>query len=235
LRLSSSIILPINTTHYAYEVEEYLDKYVVYFWCTIIDIPELSLVRVEDIAAASSLDLDLTPLRKAIHTLQKTSIDLDVEKHKAEIKLRHAIKKLKKRHGNLRKLKGTARKVICRLKNIFGHECKRESCLDDGRLSKKPLTITRDNGMRLTPRIGRYPAWRKEQQEREEYESAYGFALEAGLVDDFPLLDSHSELRPSRSCGLCKLKRAVKRVQAVNRKLVAFERGFISEDGIKDR
>ncbi len=28
---------------------------------------------------------------------------------------------------------------------------------------------------------------------------------------------------------------AAKRVQAVNKKLVAFERGFISEEGIKDR
>lgn len=32
-----------------------------------------------------------------------------------------------------------------------------------------------------------------------------------------------------------KLKKAVKRVRAVNKKLVAFERGLISEEGIKDR
>lgn len=32
-----------------------------------------------------------------------------------------------------------------------------------------------------------------------------------------------------------KFIRAVERVRAVNQKLVAYERGFISEDGIKDR
>ena len=32
-----------------------------------------------------------------------------------------------------------------------------------------------------------------------------------------------------------KLIRAVERVRAINQKLVAYERGFISEDGIKDR
>jgi N-acetylated-alpha-linked acidic dipeptidase len=32
-----------------------------------------------------------------------------------------------------------------------------------------------------------------------------------------------------------KFLKAVKRVRAVNQKLIAFERGFISEDGIKDR
>ena len=32
-----------------------------------------------------------------------------------------------------------------------------------------------------------------------------------------------------------KFKKAAKRVRAVNQKLKAFERGFIHEDGIKDR
>lgn len=32
-----------------------------------------------------------------------------------------------------------------------------------------------------------------------------------------------------------KVRKAVKRIKAVNKKLVAFERGFISKDGIKDR
>jgi len=100
--------------------------------------------------------------------------------------------------------------------------------------TKKTPTITREKGMQVTPRIGRYPAWLKEQREREEYASAYGFALEAGLGDNFPHLDSHSH---SECCsrGLRKLKHAVKRVRAVNRKLCAFERGFISDEGIKDR
>jgi len=34
---------------------------------------------------------------------------------------------------------------------------------------------------------------------------------------------------------LCKLIRAAKRLVAANKKLIMFERGFISEDGIKDR
>ena len=32
-----------------------------------------------------------------------------------------------------------------------------------------------------------------------------------------------------------RLLKAIKRVQAVNRKLIGFERGFISKEGIKDR
>ena len=29
MRLADSIILPLNTTHYAYELDKYLDKYVL--------------------------------------------------------------------------------------------------------------------------------------------------------------------------------------------------------------
>lgn len=85
--------------------------------------------------------------------------------------------------------------------------------------------------MQMTPRIGRYPAW------PQKCASAYGFALEAGLGAEFATLDHpldhHSKLWSSSQLG--QLKHAVKRVQTVNKKLVAFERGFISEDGIKDR
>jgi N-acetylated-alpha-linked acidic dipeptidase len=53
-------------------------------------------------------------------------------------------------------------------------------------------------------------------------------SLLAFWVDDKLILDSFRQ--PSR--GLIK---AVQQVQAVNKRLIAFERGFISRDGIKDR
>ncbi|KAG2069015.1 Zn-dependent exopeptidase [Suillus decipiens] len=47
---------------------------------------------------------------------------------------------------------------------------------------------------------------------------------------------SETDICKSRGKGpLCDFIRVAKRVRAVNQKLVAFERGFLSEDGIKDR
>ena len=172
-----------------------------------------------------SLELDLSHLHKAIHCLQKRSTKLDAEKQEAESQLRRAVRNLKKRHRLGRKV----RKILCRLKKIFGHKCKRKCHHPHPHPNKKPPTIIRE---KVTPRIGRYPAWRKEQQEVEEFASAYGFILEAGLGDDLSSLDLHSESQESR---FCQLRHAVKRVQTVNKKLIAFERGFISDDGIKDR
>jgi len=77
LRLSSALILPFNTTHYAHELESYLNN-------------------VEAIAAEDLVDVQFKSLRESIHALQKASIALDEEKHKVAKDLRKLIKNLKK-------------------------------------------------------------------------------------------------------------------------------------------
>jgi N-acetylated-alpha-linked acidic dipeptidase len=49
--------------------------------------------------------------------------------------------------------------------------------------------------------------------------------------------DKHGDMERERSHGRPsrRLLKAIQRVQAVNKRLIAFERGFISKDGIKDR
>ena len=48
--------------------------------------------------------------------------------------------------------------------------------------------------------------------------------------------EDHGHFKPKKDWKLIKkIMKAARRVQAVNKKLVAFERGFISEEGIKDR
>ena len=67
---------------------------------------------------------------------------------------------------------------------------------------------------------------------------AYMMAVHAGFEGCYGAWS-----RPDASGGgrdrpkfpLKKIKKAVKKIQAVNKKLIAFERGFISKDGIKDR
>ena len=64
LRLADSIILPLNTTHYAYELDSYLDV-------------------VEEIDAALSTNADFSGLRKSIGRVQAASKALDEEKEEA--------------------------------------------------------------------------------------------------------------------------------------------------------
>ena len=65
------------------------------------------------------------------------------------------------------------------------------------------------------PRIGRYPAWAKEKQQAK--------VGKRELTHDKPRF-------PKK-----RLEKAIKRIREVNQKLIAFERGFIHEGGIKDR
>jgi hypothetical protein len=86
-------------------------------------------------------------------------------------------------------------------------------------------------GVRVTPRIGRLPAWAKEQQEK---------AKESGHQHKEHRHGRHGHHAHGHGHGhghgnLRKLIRAVKEVQAVNKKLSTFEQSFLSDDGIPDR
>ncbi|KAF9247405.1 hypothetical protein BU15DRAFT_84904 [Melanogaster broomeanus] len=172
LRLSGDIVLPFNTTHYSLELESYLNK-------------------VDALAGAASLDVDFADLRDAIQALQAASIALDTEKAGAEAELREVLRKLKKRLAKRRKLHRKVRKGICKLKKVFGKECRSSKEFKDD-AHKEPRFV-------------------------------------------FDLCLTLSGVLTCSRFPKKRLLKAIKRVQAVNEKLVAFERGFISEGGIKDR
>ncbi|KAF8915721.1 Zn-dependent exopeptidase [Mucidula mucida] len=178
---------------------------------------ERYLDGVEALNSITSLDVDLAPLRQSIHNLQAVSLALDYEKFKAEKELVEVVQKWKKAGSKLKKLKHKLRRAYCKLQKKLGHPCKSHE-----------LEHHRHPGSKVG-RIGRFPAWQEEQG--LDLEMLYGVALQAGFD------------RPLRGCKkagvprlpIFELGKAVKRVRAVNKKLIAFERGFISEDGIPER
>ncbi|KAJ7498665.1 Zn-dependent exopeptidase [Mycena latifolia] len=202
VRLSSAVVLPLNTTHYTYELENYLDG-------------------IETIALDSFVDVDLSPLRKSIVALQAASHSLDFEKASAEKYLRKIIHKWIKRQS---KLKKKLRKAYCRLKKIFGRPCKgfeaEHACA--GKLSD----VAAHSGAAPKFRVGRLPAFLDEQKGLG-HDVVYGLAVHAGFNGDaFGALPKFP---------LARLRKAVQRIRTVNKKLVGFEKGFISKDGIPDR
>ncbi|KAI0939157.1 hypothetical protein AcV5_000651 [Taiwanofungus camphoratus] len=203
LRLADAIVLPLNTTHYAVQLDAYLD-------------------HVEQIASTTSLDVNFSPLRESIASLRSASESLDKEKHEAEHHLKHLIHRLVRRRIVRRRLWN----VLCKIKKIFGKKCGDK---DDEHEHERahghrhhhqvlaPPTAQK-GGRTIKPRIGRAPAWVREQRAREGRRSCQ--------------VQSHEF--PGGKIGR-EIRRAVQRVRVVNKKLVSFERGFIHPDGIKDR
>ena len=74
----------------------------------------------EQLADTSSLDVDFTSLRQSIQALQAASMRLDIEKAEAEIGLRGTLRKSWKGQT----LRHKACRVICKLANYIGKECK---------------------------------------------------------------------------------------------------------------
>ncbi|KDR83894.1 hypothetical protein GALMADRAFT_236366 [Galerina marginata CBS 339.88] len=192
LRLASSPLLPFNTTHYAFEVESYLDK-------------------VENIASQASLDVQFKPLKKSIRGLQKASIKLDKERRKAQKDLQKLVTKWRKRHSRRRKARRVARKLLCKVKKVFGREC---SCPHKGAMSSGDINKIQETG--------------------PEDEILLGMILHQGFDSQFNVQHLQSP-GGHHKFPLKRLKKLVKRIQTVNKKASAFERGFISEGGIKDR
>ncbi|KAI0750967.1 Zn-dependent exopeptidase [Daedaleopsis nitida] len=207
VRLADAIVLPINTTHHAFELEKYLDK-------------------VESIASTTSLDVDFSGLRNAIESLQKASLRLDDEKADAEKKLKKLLRKFARRHFIRRKV----RSALCKLKKLFGRECRhRDASRPSARTSAaigmgaadKPFECsgmkTKNGMLPMKPRVGHAAAMMRERRERE---------LE---------LSEETVAHDKRRFPTKRFKKAVKRIREVNQKLKLFERGFIHQEGIKDR
>ncbi|KAF9521022.1 hypothetical protein BS47DRAFT_1374558 [Hydnum rufescens UP504] len=101
LRLTDSIILPINTTQYSLQLNSYLAK-------------------IESLAKASSITPvpDFSTLRTAIRRLQDASVKLDHDKAKAEKKFRKASRRLLRKAEKCKRLRRS--KFRSFVKHIFG-------------------------------------------------------------------------------------------------------------------
>ena len=155
---------------------------------------------------------------------------MDEEKNDAEETLKKLVKKwwkLHKRHRRFKKFVRKLRHFIKKAKAWLGigkSEEEEEGCTharhhhfkNEADFMKQPTGL--GESKRLKPRVGRYPAWVKEQRSEENGENGH-------LV--------HMWKRNPRLAR--RIIAAAKRVRAVNKKLTSFERGFISEEGIKDR
>jgi len=197
LRLSSALVLPFNTTNYAFELEYYLSQ-------------------VEELAFSSKTALHLAPLHEAIKSLQFASLELDAEKLEAERVLRRLIREWQKGlQFRYERKNGCFRRFMGRLSGFFATETYGPPTQVEGRLGNDgadagvnrnddEVNVEDGNWPHLPlPRRPKHPHW-----------------------PHWP----HKPRRPPR-----KLIEAAKAVRKINQKLVSFERGFIHEEGIKDR
>ena len=191
---------------------------------------------VHHLAYMMNVEVDLSPLRKGLAHLHHSSHSLDREKVDAEeelIKLMAEWAKLKRREGWLSK---ELRKLIDWLRDRFGrHPCKdTEGDIDDFdelEFNVKELPRFGANGL-MQPRIGRAPAWAREQQDKDKHDD---------VVEDFKHKHKNKKHKhKKRHWGerrklLKRLYRAAARVRCANAKLIGFERGLTIEDGLKGR
>jgi N-acetylated-alpha-linked acidic dipeptidase len=210
LRLAGALVLPFNTTHYAFELANYLDRLVKSFWA--IKIFWHVSGRVEGLAAASSANINFAPLRASIRSLQFASLKLDTEKRVAERVLRGHLRKWRKHQRKHKRTNGCLKRIISRLNNLFTDES--------------------DEVAESTPQFA-----------DGKHQLGLGSAPDFGLGDDhevdivaqnWPRLPLPRKPKDPH-CLPPKLIKALKVVRKINQKLVSFERGFIHEDGIKDR
>jgi N-acetylated-alpha-linked acidic dipeptidase len=168
LRMSDALILPLNTTHYAYELENYLDKYVGLLPYLMMKLT-LAIHRVESIAASSFLDVDLSSLRKSIQLLQAKSIGLDAEKQAAEHQLKKLIKKWRRRHSRHMWFKKYVKKLACRLSKFLSIESRKCTC------GKRQPSMGTASDKVVKPKVGRLGSWLREQTEGH---LAYGYDID---------------------------------------------------------
>ncbi|KAG6869264.1 hypothetical protein C0993_000017 [Termitomyces sp. T159_Od127] len=108
IHLTDSFVVPLNTTQYALELDDYLDK-----------------VSAIQSASLSNFDtLDLSGLSRAIKKVQIASRALDKEKFKAEKHFKHILRKFRRHHPSHRHRCGKpslfVRRVKDWIKSIFG-------------------------------------------------------------------------------------------------------------------
>lgn len=165
--------------------------------------------RVERLAVASSATVNFAPLRAAIRSLQFASLKLDAEKFVAERVLREQLRKLRKDKRKHKQNEGRLKWFTRRLKGLFQEESDDVSVSAPRLANEKPA---------LKP--GRAPDFGNDREVNVEERN-------------WPQLPWPR--KPKQPCLPPKFIKALKVVRKINQKLVSFERGFIHEDGIKDR
>ncbi|KAH9482787.1 putative glutamate carboxypeptidase [Psilocybe cubensis] len=192
LRLTDSIVLPINTTQYALELHEYLD------------IVEKLLPTLGE----KMHEVDFTSLRQSIQQVQEASHQLDEEKADAEEDFKRLLKRMPfpGRRGArcTRRRTSFVRRIADWVKSIFGVPPPTDTEL-------QLLSLRHAN------------SW-------EEY-LEYATDANGEISESFEaLLGGHGLPFP-----IHEFIKAAKRVARSNKALKAFELGFISENGIKNR
>lgn len=180
------------------------------------------ILRVENLASNvwngnSSESIDFSPLRESISTLQSASIELDAEKDEAEKAFEELLSQLPYRRGNCKRRSGFMRHVTGWVKSIFGVGPHRHHTHSDRKAEVWMDYLKFDAEDELPS------AFSQESMRASSLEHGHEHGHEHGPEHSRPPF-------PIR-----KFIKAAKRVARVNKKLISFERGFISEDGIKDR
>ncbi|KZT29249.1 Zn-dependent exopeptidase [Neolentinus lepideus HHB14362 ss-1] len=254
LRLADAIILPLNTTQYAFELGTYLDT-------------------VEKQAHAASLDtLDFSGLRSSIQRLQAASLELDIEKTEAEEEFKKLLHEITKKPGFLKRIIRWVKKVIHR-HHPHHHEELSEAEIGDLHSVRGFLEAYEPRRHRTshfhrpchdrTFDLGRHPKFPhppslphppvRPRPPTTPHEPVLPHAPDLpsgphhprgmppiGPGEEPSSTPAHGHSRAVRFPDLPgfpirKFIKAAKRVQKVNKKLSSFEGGFISDEGIKDR
>ncbi|KAG6866447.1 hypothetical protein C0991_003965 [Blastosporella zonata] len=105
LRLIDSFVVPLNTTQYALELDDYFAK----------------VTALQTYLPSSLASLDLSKLSKAIKKVQDASLALDKEKYEAEKDFNHILRKLRRDHfSRCGRSSSFIRRVKDWIKGIYG-------------------------------------------------------------------------------------------------------------------
>lgn len=240
LRIADAITLPLNTTQYSLELDDYLDAYVEVL-CKL-DPPTNNIPHsVETIASTQNTSIDFSSLRTSITNLQNASHTLDIEKDEAEKTLRKLIETM---------LENSSKDIEVQPKNHFVRGFMRFM----GRMLGLPPPPRRNQKTNEEGFEKSFDEWvefanwevdessgsdeenRKSKPDRRGHRSSRS----PRHPGSHPLLHpphppDHIAEQVLGDVTFPSFIEAVKRVRRVNRKLSSFESGFISEGGIKDR
>lgn len=169
------------------------------------------MFRVEGIANDLQITVDLRHLHKAVDELHHASLQLDKEKKDAEKNLWRIIRRWQRRH---RKHRGNNNEEndVAEAPTAADNESE-----NDERGFKSPWR-------RLRCFVKNLLGFRR-----------YGYNTSDEPDEDQEQQNTNTQANKPRHRVPRRLRRAIKRVQNVNKILSTFEAGFISEDGIKDR
>jgi N-acetylated-alpha-linked acidic dipeptidase len=173
-------------------------------------------------------------LRAAISNLHNASSELDIEKAEAEQELKDALQKWRESNTLWTLFMGKLDSWLCSCRHMLGintEEPHTSPAPHEGVAAS--VTMKKRPGQRIQPRIGHAGgiARRRRHQADLELARAFGESYGIDIMTDDNTLDNHHH-----NDGRMKaLIRAIKRVQAVNTKLITFERGFISPEGLPER